>query len=277
MPKWLRWTLFSVALAVFVFSVWKLISIYSRYAESRNVYSAAADQFTGTAAPDDVSDSGDVGETGNTGRTVVSQSGEKKVLAPITVDFQALLEVNPDVIGWIYCQDSVINYPVMEGATNSTYLHTDYRGEYDPGGSIFADAANDRTFADSNTILYGHHMQDMSMLASLEYWMEQDYYDTHPVMWLLTPEQDYRVDLFACYVTTATEWEYTIYKTPCEGFDGLMERALERSAFVSGVAPDSDSRVVMLSTCEYSYELARTVVFGVLVPVDSAGGFLLDP
>ena len=48
-----------------------------------------------------------------------------------------------------------------------------------------------------------------------------------------------------------------------------------RSAFQSEVDTEPDSHYVVLSTCAYSWEDARTALHGKLVPVDSAGGIPL--
>ena len=149
-------------------------------------------------------------------------------MAPIEVDFEALRKVNPDVIGWIYCPDTVINYPVMHGETNDTYLHHSYDGTYNASGSIFEDARNGRGFVDPVSILYGHHMASGAMFATLDLWQAVDYFYEHPVMWLLTPTRDYKADPNANYI--------------------------------------------LMSTCAYVFEDARSVLLGKLVPLASAGG-----
>ena len=273
MPKWLRWVLFAAALGVFLYSGWKIFTIQSRYAKSRSVYEAAAEEFTQTAPPDAAVPTAE-GSRDHTDGGGAGEPEDDTVRAPIVVNFETLCALNPDVVGWLYCPDTPINYPVVLGETNNTYLHTNYRGEYDPGGSVFADAADRRGFEDSNTIIYGHHMRDMSMLASLEYWMDQKFYDEHPVMWLLTPEGDYRVDLFAGYITSATSSTYTIYRGPGEEFDEYLARAQEDSVFTSPVVPDGNAKFILLSTCDYSFRNARTVLHGMLVPVDTVGGLI---
>lgn len=40
-------------------------------------------------------------------------------------------------------------------------------------------------------------MQDDSMFGTLEYYEEQAYFAAHPVLYLLTPEVDYEVQLLA--------------------------------------------------------------------------------
>lgn len=56
---------------------------------------------------------------------------------PISVDFDTLKSVNPDVVGWIYIEAlDNINYPVVQGDDNETYLHTTYENNYNFAGTI---------------------------------------------------------------------------------------------------------------------------------------------
>ena len=48
---------------------------------------------------------------------------KEKDKCPVTVDFEALAKVNPDVKAWIYIKGTGINYPIVQAADNTTYLH----------------------------------------------------------------------------------------------------------------------------------------------------------
>ena len=279
--RWLRRIIFIFLLGVFLLSAVKLLIVYHGYKTSQKKYSEAAAQFTRPAAvaadtlPAETQPSYGENSPAEHNRENGFESDAQpvpKVYAPIMVDFSDLTEVNGDVVGWIYCEDTVINYPVVWGRDNSYYLERDYRGKPDPCGTIFIDAKNAKDLSDSNTILYGHHMQDMTMFATLKYWLEQDYYDAHPVMWLLTPEQDYKIELFSSYVTSADSEAYTIFWEPSSEFDVYLRNVLSLSEVHSEVEIDGEAQYVVLSTCAYSFYLARTVLHGKLVPVDSAGG-----
>ncbi len=53
-----------------------------------------------------------------------SQSGEGEPgLRWPAVDFDALSEINPDIVAWIYIEDTEINYPVVQGTDNQYYLN----------------------------------------------------------------------------------------------------------------------------------------------------------
>ena len=54
-----------------------------------------------------------------------------------SIDLNALREINPDVVGWIYIPNSYINYPLMQGTDNQFYLEHTWEGNANPYGSIF--------------------------------------------------------------------------------------------------------------------------------------------
>ena len=88
------------------------------------------------------------------------------------------------------------------------------------------EAANRPGFADANTILYGHHMKDGAMFASLEKWADQEFYEEHPVMWLFTPKQDYKVILFSGYTTSANSEAYTIFSDSGKELEEYLEKCI---------------------------------------------------
>ena len=47
-----------------------------------------------------------------------------------TVDWESLLSKNDEVFGWIYCEDTRIDYPVVKGSDNAKYLTTGADGNY---------------------------------------------------------------------------------------------------------------------------------------------------
>ncbi len=251
MKKKIFRVIFAVLLILFIGSIGGILFILKQYKDNDKLYAQAAEEFT--------------------------EPGSKEA-APIVVDFDALRQVNEDVIGWIYCEGTVIDYPVLRGADNDQYLHHAYDGSYSVSGSIFVDSGNREGFVDSNTIIYGHHMKNGSMFASLSKWSDQQYYEEHPVMWLLTPERDYKIELFSGYTTSAYAETYTMFPEPGAEVDAYLQRAAEQSDFrpSEGIELDGEAHYVLLSTCAYVFDNARSVLHGKLAPVDSAGGVLLS-
>ena len=262
MGKRIRLVLLIVLTVIFLGCCVSLLSVLNRYREEDRLYDEIAETYLREA------------ENGGPAET----SGEALPQAPIEVDFAALQEVCGDVVGWIYCEDTPINYPVVQVDDNDYYLRRDIEGNHSTAGTIFVDGNNRKGFLDSNMIIYGHHMRNGSMFACLENWEEQEYYEEHPVMWLLTPEQDYQIVLFSGYTTSATSDTYTIFTDPCEQLDRYLQDCIAKSDFQADVAIDGTGRYVVLSTCAYEFDDARHVLHGMLVPAagreGAAGGSL---
>lgn len=261
----IRFILLSLLLSVFVVSLGAVSYIRRQYREAEERYAMAAERFTAVSKPVRI-------EIPISPPQMEEKIARLPELAPITVDFDLLLEVNPDIVGWIYCPGTVINYPVLHGENNDSYLHTNYDGTYNAAGSIFVEEKNRRDFQDCNSILYGHHMANGSMFATLDSWQKQTYFDEHDVMWLLTPEQDYKIVLYSAYTTSAYDEVYTVFSETGDEFRQWLDRACKSSAVASGTVPDPEGKHVMLSTCAYVFDNARSVVHGELIPVSSAGG-----
>ncbi len=183
---------------------------------------------------------------------------------PITVDFDALLARNPDVVGWLYCPGTVINYPVVLGKDNDQYLYTDLDGNYLVSGTLFADYRNGALGVDGNYIIYGHNMKNGSMFHSLVKYANQSYYDKHPTIFYLTPDANYKLELFAGLTIDHND---TIYKRNYgDGLYELLKDYQRRSTFLSDVELAESDTVVTLSTCTFEYDNARYIVIGRLTP-----------
>lgn len=189
-----------------------------------------------------------------------------KEQAPISVDFASLQLTNSDVVGWIYSEDTVINYPVLQTSNNVYYLRHLLDKSYSANGSIFLDTLNNK-FNDENSILYGHHMRNGSMFASIDDYKEQEYYNNHPVLWLLTPTQNYQLKPFAGLVVSPDRTSYFItdFGTKQEKVE-YMKYAIANSEFKTNVKPNSADRIVTLATCDYTFTNARFILLCILIP-----------
>lgn len=118
---------------------------------------------------------------------------------PIDVDWESLLAVNPDIVGWIFAEGVDISYPVLQGSDNEYYLKHTLEGDYNFAGSIFMDYQNEPDLSDCNTIIYGHNMKNGSMFGSLKKYSNEDAYAVDPYFWILTPDANYRYEIQSAY------------------------------------------------------------------------------
>ena len=190
-------------------------------------------------------------------------SEEADTVSIPSVDFTKLKKINPDIVGWIYLPDTKINYPIVQGTDNTYYLQHLFTKEKNRAGCIFLDSRNSFDFTDLHSILYGHHMKNIAMFSELEHYEKQSFYDTHPTVWILTPEKIYRLQLFSGYITKESANAWHLFSTQEEESAWIAE-TIQQSAFQSSVSPKAGDRIITLSTCSYDFENARFVLHGVL-------------
>jgi len=181
------------------------------------------------------------------------------------VDFEALHEINPQVVAWLYIEGTSINYPVMQGTDNHYYLDRLIDGTYNWVGSLFMDYRNDPALTDKNTVIYGHHMRNgTTMFADVAKYTDQVYYDEHPVCLVITPDGNYTLEFFAGYVTDMNTQAWKLEFGSDEEFKIWTEDAIARSTFKAEVTPEPEDRVMTFSTCSYEFSDARYVLLGIL-------------
>ena len=183
------------------------------------------------------------------------------------VDFAALSDVNEDIVAWLYGEGTVLNYPVVKGEDNSYYLSHLFDGSDNASGCLFLDSRNSSDFSDDNTIIYGHNMKNGTMFAFINQYQEQSYYDQHPSIFLLTPNGNFEVHLFAGFLedVNGNAWQRA-FQNENEKIKWL-EEARNASTFVSDTIPSKEDKIVTFSTCSNASEDVRYVLMGVLKDV----------
>lgn len=187
----------------------------------------------------------------------------KESTIPITVDFQELKKKNENIIAWLYAQNTEINYPIVQGKDNEEYLHKLINGKNNKAGTLFIDYRNSKDLTDENTIIYGHNMKNGTMFGCLDEYKKQSYYEEHKMMYLLTEEKNYKIELFAGYTLPANSKIYNV-SAVSNSKEEMITSAKQKSTFQSDTEINENERIVTLSTCSYEYDEARYVVMGVL-------------
>jgi len=183
------------------------------------------------------------------------------------VDFDALHEINPNVVGWILLEGTQINYPVVQGTDNHHYLDHLFDGRRNAAGAIFVDSYNNPGFVDQNTVIYGHNMRDGSMFAALERYLTTGFFEENPWIFLLTPERNYVIKLFAGYQTNVGGNSWRLGFADDDDKQEWLNEGRDRSVFASDVEVNPAHRVVTLSTCSGPAQSGRFVAVGRLMPI----------
>lgn len=249
---------FWIALVVCVCSLATLgFFVYSYWSADRGYSQIAQNAFD----VQDV-DAGDAAAQGST-------------LADMTVDWDYLRSINPEVVAWVYMPGTNINYPVCQTSDNEKYLTMDFNqknGFSARCGTIFLDCNDKADFSSGNNVLYGHHMNDGSMFACISKQLtDNSEFNAHRTIYVLTPERNYQCETFSIVIT--------------DGWDALVQTDFSDDADREGYIEDKESRSVVtpsegmpdpsgidklftFSTCDYTKDNGRAVMFSRVV--DSA-------
>ena len=188
MKKPVYYVILALLIGVFLFAAYKVGSYYLEKYRSDKVISDAT-RFVTLPGEDNSTDNPDS-----------DPGGDPE--CP-TVQFDELKQQNEDVIAWIYGANTHINYPVVQGSDNDYYLRHLLDGTWNDNGSIFMDCSNKGDFSDQNSLIYGHNMTSGAMFSNLVKYKKQAYYDQHPYLYMLTPQQNYKLRLFAGVIVDA--------------------------------------------------------------------------
>lgn len=188
---------------------------------------------------------------------------EKKV----SDEFAGLLEVNPDIIGWLRIPDTVIDYPVVRTDNEDYYLHHDFYGQNSIYGTLFVKDIADVETPGTNIIIYGHHMRNDTMFGSLDAYESEDFLKSHGIIEFNTlyEKRRYRViSVFRSEILPEDSDEFRYYDfyqaDSREDFDDFYQNIKGLSEYETGVSADYGDTFITLSTCAYHTPEGRFAV-----------------
>ena len=227
-----------------------LYDYFAQSAENRNAYA-------------DIIDIGFPDDADNQDKDHPDDETEKETEVS-DFDYDSLLAINSDCIGWIRIDGTDIDYPVVQAADNTFYLHHNFNQESAICGAIFMDYRNDIDLAREHLILYGHQMKDGSMFKQLNGYKDKDFYKEHPEITLYLRNQKYSYDVVAVYVTNISRsggyYNYLHGNTREEQIEYLQNKMAAYQLYDTGFTVTQDDELLSLSTCEYSSTNGRLIV-----------------
>ena len=192
-------------------------------------------------------------------------------------DWDALKEINDEIVGWITIPDTVIDYPVLyhegDDRYNQYYIKRNYKKESSEYGSIFIDYRSSEGTDSRNVIMHGHDMNDGSMFAGMMKYSPKgdlkgdlEYYQEHPVITFNTPDGDAKYKIISVY-KTSTRYEHGEFFNYMQGdfnsdaeFMNFVYNSRIRSFFNIPVTCNENDQIITLSTCCYEFYQWRCVI-----------------
>ncbi len=194
------------------------------------------------------------------------------VNTPLDINFDKLIEQNPDTRAWVKITGTTVNNVVVDGRDNEYYLDHDFYGKESISGTVFASNLNTWDGSDDNTILFGHNMDSGDFFAYVVHYIPNDasrepiaFYKVHPTVMMATPDGGSATYKIFAGMFCNTQPEYGevfdyISKTRFAGVDDfnryIME-VMDRSWFFTDVDLTYGDEILTLSTC--SWPLGRKI------------------
>lgn len=254
--------------AVFCYSAYSLIKVWAVYRENDKQNKEAAEEFliyqtSATVVPGDTSaalsentsfteatDEPEPPDASLAGTTAAPAPTAPSVDYPdFSVNWDAMRNVNSDIVGWIWMHDTTISYPLLRGEDNTKYLKTTYNGTYSTLGSIFLDYRVNRDFTSRNTVIYGHNGNYNVKFGVLINLKKLSYYQSHPDFYILTETGVKRYEIFSAYITDAYSDSYQIYFSGDDSYQTFLDKITSESLVNTGIKPTASDLIVTLSTC----------------------------
>lgn len=249
--KMLSAILILICLVGIVVGAYQIYKQLHEYDEGRDSYSELEDYVTLPEEPDESE------------QETQSDEIQEEQQWP-KIDFETLKEINPDIVGWMYIEGTEINYPIVQGQDNQYYLKHLFSGEWNSSGCLFLDARNVADFSDWNNIIYGHHMKNGTMFSGLTEYKNQEFYDAHPTILIMTPEQNFRVEVFAGYVANVKDDAWKVDFGIDAEYENWQKSVKVRSCFDCESIPAVTDHIITFSTCSYEFDDARFVLHGIM-------------
>lgn len=239
-----------IAIAVFLFSGYKLISIYSEYNEGETEYEDLQEEVVSYQPKEETVDS--------------EEDKEEEVF---TVDFEKLLSINSETVGWIrFDNPSQISYPVVLADDNSKYLKTTFEGKKNSAGTLFMDYENSGDFSDENTFIYGHNMKNGSMFGRLRNYKKSSFCKENPYFYIYLPDgRVIQYQVFAACIVKDTSETYDKLYADAEEFQKYIKYVRSVALYSTDVEVTAQSQIVSLSTCTNVSDDERLVIHGVKI------------
>ncbi|MDN6627001.1 MAG: class B sortase [Pisciglobus halotolerans] len=173
--------------------------------------------------------------------------------------------INPDYVGWLKIEETVIDYPVVRGKDNEQYLNHNFYRENDPLGSIFMDHRNIGMGMDRHTILYGHYSRYGQMFTDLEKYLSEEFLKENPTFTFKDSFTEKKYEIFSIHYGEA-ESRFLDIEFSGNEYSQFIDLLKSESIFPSEVPVSETDSIFTLITCNYIVKNGRLFLHAVEVP-----------
>lgn len=192
-------------------------------------------------------------------RTKTVKEKDLKVLK----DYKELKAQNPNLIGWLKIDGTDVNYPVMQSKDNSYYLTHSFDGKNSTAGALFMDYRSDAVNPTTNTIIYGHNMNNGSMFGGLKKFLSEKYFNQHTTIKFDTIYEHREYELVAVCLAKVKKADddsfryYNFIQAKNENEWNAFTESVGAMVVNGGMSVKAGDELLTLSTCNSYIEDGR--------------------
>lgn len=170
-----------------------------------------------------------------------------------SLDFEQLWEINPDIYAYIKIPGTDISYPIAQSKTdNEYYLNHTVEGVYGYPGSIYTENYNTKTFSDTNTVIYGHNMNNGTMFAQLFRYSDKNFFEQNQYIYITLPEKTLKFHIFAALMFDDRHILASYNFRNSAGLSSFISDTRVTNGYSNyndSIQIGSNDRIITLSTC----------------------------
>jgi len=174
--------------------------------------------------------------------------------------YEQLLEINSDIVGWISIDNTEIDYPVVQSSDNDYYLNHNVEKQSSARGSIFMDYRNKNVNDDIHTVIYGHHMKDGSMFGELSKYKDAAYYKEHDTIIFEGIEESTKWQIFSVYIYSPEDQFFEYEFEDEQQYTAYLDKIMKKSRYDTDVEVTENDQLLTLVTCTYEVTDARFII-----------------
>ncbi len=175
----------------------------------------------------------------------------------ILPELKDIYALNNDLVGWLYIDDTNIDYPVVQSDDRTFYLSHDFYGRSNANGQIILEDKCDPYTPSYNLVLSGHHMNSGAMFGRLGKYKDKAYWETHKIVEFDTLMARKRYVIFGAFYSAD-------YNENEEGFrysadiqykmdaDMWLDEIKANQIYDTGVKVEFGDEFITLTTCDHS-------------------------
>ena len=179
---------------------------------------------------------------------------ESKILP----ELKEIYALNHHLVGWLYIDDTNIDYPVVQNKEDRTfYLNHDFYGKSNANGQIMMEDKCDPWTPSYNLVLSGHHMNSGAMFGKLGKYKDKAYWETHKIVEFDTLMARKRYVVFAAFYSADYNenekgFRYSAdiqYKMDADLWLGEIQA---NQIYETGIKAEFGDEFITLTTCDHS-------------------------